>query len=258
VSRDHGRSTPLALSRPEIGRVFFGSFYLFILLGWYPQLQVTYVDATRGSDLPIVLAIFAAGLGATFGAGWLADALLAAAASALGSVAGFGLGAALLGELAVETPFYASPHEPIALEAGLWAEVLPVLVGSTVGSFIGAVGSALARERFVGGSSRGVLLATIVLVVSLAVVLALCAVSIGLVVVRTTSGGPASSIDPFVIRVLILALSGVAAASAALLRSVDGRVIVVITAPRIALGLVLVAIPYLVAAVYRMFVTSPF
>ncbi len=85
------------------------------------------------------------------------------------------------------------------------------------------------------------------------------AASIGLVVVIETSGAPATSIDPFAIRVTVLAVSCLAVASAVLVqRRPDGTTSVSLAGKRVLSGVVLAVIPQYVAALYTMFVVNPF
>jgi hypothetical protein len=248
----------LGLSRLDAGRAFFATFYVFILVGWFPQLQATYVQAFRGADFASV-GLIALVVGAALGSGGAIDALLVAAAAALGCGAGFGLGAALVAELSEVRPFYASTLDPTTLESMLWAEFIPAAVGSALGGLAGAVGATLLGSRPATLGVRAAVLGILAVALIAVGPVALGAASIGLVVGRVTAGGPAATIDPLAIRVAVLTLSCLAAASAVLIRRpVDGTLAVAITIPRLLAGAALVGIPYLVADVYRSFVVNPF
>jgi hypothetical protein len=248
---------PLGLSRPDVGLVFFTTFYLFILVGWYPELQTTYVRAEHGFDVALGAGVIACIAGAAIGSGALADALLAAAFAALGSVAGFSLGAALVGELADLRPFYSSPLDSAALETVVWREYVPAVVGPAVGALAGALAATLQQPRTAIGGARMTAVGLIVLVVAGLSAAGLGAASIGLLGSRVSAGARAPAIDPFMIRLAVLVVSCAAAGSAALVRrSEDGRLAT--TVPRLLGSLALVAVPYLVATVYRMFVLEPF
>lgn len=249
---------PLGLSRLDAGRAFFATFDFFILVGWYPQLQVTYVSAHRGADF-VAVGLVAAAVGAVWGSGGMADALLIAAAAALGSGAGFALGGALVAELSAVRPFYASMLDRAALEAALWGEFMPAIVGSALGAFAGAIGATLTKPRSPTLGARAAGLGLIAAALAAAATVALGAATIVLVAERISTDGPASSIDPIAIRVAVLALACVSAASAVLVRRRPDRTLTVaITIPRLLAGAALVAIPYLVAAIYREFVLNPF
>lgn len=246
------------LSRADAGRAFFATCYFFILVGWYPQLQPTYVSAYRGTDF-VAVGLVAAAAGAIWGSGALADAVLIAAAAALGSGAGFALGGALVAELSAVRPFYASTLDHAALEAALWAEFIPAIAGSALGAVAGAVGATLVGPRppTLGARATGIGLLAAMLAAAASV--ALGAGTIGLVAARISTDGPASSIDPLAIRVAILALACLAAASAVLAgRRQDRTSTVAITVPRLLAGTALVSVPFVVAEIYRTFVLNPF
>jgi hypothetical protein len=248
----------VGLSRLDAGRAFFATFYAFILVGWYPQLQPTFVQASRGADFAS-LGLIALVVGAAFGSGGLVDALLFAAAAALGSGAGIGLGAALVAELSEVRPFYASTLDPITLESMLWAEFVPAVVGPALGGLAGAIGATVLGSRSATLGLRAAVLGIFAVALIAAGTVALGAASIGLVVGRVSAGGPAPTMSPAAIRLAILALSCLAAVSAVLVRRpVDGRLTVAITIPRLVAVAALVGIPYLVADVYRSFVVNPF
>lgn len=248
----------LGLSRLDAGRAFFAMFLLFILVGWYPELQATYVDAYREADLAAV-GLFAAAIGAVWGSGGMTDALLVAAAAALGSAAGFALGGALVAELSAVRPFYASVLDRAALEAALWAEFIPAVGASALGAVAGAVGATLVGSRPATLGARAASLALLAAAVAAAAVVALGLATIDLVAGRISTDGPASSIDPSAIRVAVIGLACAAAGSAVLVRRrPDGTWTVAITVPRLLAGAALVGIPSLVAGIYREFVLNPF
>ena len=256
--RDRWRSW-FGVARYDAGRVFFGVYIGFILMGWYPQLQDTYTHAWRGTSLGFGIAVLAVALGFMWGAGSLADILLVAASGALGCAAGFAFGAALTAELAAVRPFYASMFDRSTLEGRLWSEFLPCVFGAAAGGVVGAAAaSVLAPPSRRLGLRSGVIA---LLIVTLAAVLAagLGANSIALVATRVTPGPTVTTIDPGVIRVALLTVGCLAAASAALAsRDIDRGPIIVVTGIRVAAGAALIAIPFLVAAVYRSFVLNPF
>jgi hypothetical protein len=256
---DHQRLKPrLGLSRLDAGRAFFGMFYVFILIGWYPQLQTTYVNAYRGTDLALT-GLVAVAAGAAWGSGGLMDGLLVAAAAALGSATGFALGGALVAELSAVRPFYASPLDSSTLETALSTEFLAAVAGPALGALAGAAWATFAAPRAARPTARWAALGLLGVAVCAIATATLGVASIELVVSRTSANGPAASIDPLAVRVAALVLSCLAAASAVLIHSdEDGKLGVAITVPRLLAGTGLVAIPFLVVEVYRSLVLNPF
>ncbi len=259
MQRRHRLSGGVGLSRLDAGRAFFGTFYAFILVGWYPELQVTYTQAGRGSDVAALPALVGLAVGAAWGSGSLLDVLLVATAAGLGSAAGFALGGALVADLAAIRPFYASALDPGLLEAALWGEFIPSVVGPALGAL---GGGAMASLRESGRTPLGTLSSVVGLLTAVLAVVAtvgLGASSIGLVVAQVTAGAPAASIDSIAIRVTVLAVSCLAAASAVLVqRRSDGATTVSLSGKRLLAGVTLAAIPQYVAALYTMFVVNPF